>query len=119
MGDVTQTWRAPAASLGQLFGSKTRLRLLSLFLEFRDRRFFGSELTTLVRVRHSAVQRELRHLEELGLVKRTDGPYRIFYQADPGFPLFAELQQLLKRGRAISARKIATKSGNLRVGAGG
>lgn len=94
--------RFPDGALGQLVGSRTRLRLLHLFLRFPRYRFFGFELAALVQVRPSAVQRELRRLERVGLVTRIGGRYRVFYQVNRRAALFPALQRLFEHVRLAS-----------------
>jgi hypothetical protein len=52
----------------QLFGSKTRVKLLKLFLENPDRLFYVRELTRLTDSLINSVRRELSNLVELKLV---------------------------------------------------
>ena len=53
----------------QLFGSKTRARLLSLFLENSERCFYVRELTRRIDAQLNSVRRELQNLVRLGIVE--------------------------------------------------
>jgi len=85
---------------------------LSLFLRFPTRQFFGFELAGLTQSRPWAVQRELRQFEQVELLTRTAGRYRVFYQVNRSFPLLPELVQLFRKAQLPSNAKIAKKFGN-------
>ena len=57
----------------QLFGSKTRARLLSLFLENPQRRFYVRELTRRIDAQLNSVRRELQNLVGLGIILEVEG----------------------------------------------
>jgi predicted transcriptional regulator len=59
--------------LEQLFGSKTRARLLALLLQYPDQTFFVRELTRKIDAQLNSVRRELKNLIELGLVEEREG----------------------------------------------
>ena len=54
--------------LESLFGSRTRVKLLRLFMSHPDQRWFVRELTRVVQEQINSVRRELDHLEHLGLI---------------------------------------------------
>ncbi|MFH0780252.1 MAG: hypothetical protein V1928_05380 [Parcubacteria group bacterium] len=53
----------------QLFGSKTRVKIMRIFLENPDKKFFVRELTRLSDSLINSVRRELDNLIDLGLIK--------------------------------------------------
>ena len=63
----------------QLFGSKTRSRLLQLFLNNSTNQYFVRELTRKIDAQLNSVRRELNNLVELGVCEEmdeVDGPKR-------------------------------------------
>jgi hypothetical protein len=54
--------------LEQLFGSKTRARLLGLFLQHPDTSFFVRELTRKIGAQLNSVRRELQNLIDIGII---------------------------------------------------
>ena len=60
--------------LEQLFGSKTRVRLLRLFLHNPKGAYFVRELTRRIGAQINAVRNELGNLVELGLVEVSEAP---------------------------------------------
>lgn len=59
--------------LEQLFGSKTRVKLLKVFFMKPDQEFFVRELSRMIDVQINAIRRELELLMKIGLIKEIDG----------------------------------------------
>jgi hypothetical protein len=53
----------------QLFGSRTRVKLMKLFLNNQDRKFFVREITRLSETLINSVRRELENLVSIGLIQ--------------------------------------------------
>lgn len=94
--------------LEQLFGSKTRARLLALFLQHPDQAYFVRELTRKIDAQLNSVRRELQNLVELGaIVERVDQPLaagggsaadkKKYYVANTGFVLYEDLRGLFTK----------------------
>lgn len=98
----------------QLFGSRTRARLLGLFLENSERAFFVRELARRIDAQLNSVRRELKNLVDVGIVLEVDGdPSQVddkdkdedgnkidnkrFYQANQDFPIFEDLRGVMKK----------------------
>jgi len=58
--------------LEKLFGSKTRVLLLRLFLNNSDKHYYVRELARNLELHLNAVRRELENLEEIGILTSTD-----------------------------------------------
>lgn len=85
--------------LEQLFSSRTRVKLLRLFLNHPQREYFTRELARLIGGHLHAVRRELENLAAIGFLLRQGGRTKTFYRVDPHFPLQSELQQLFFRAQ--------------------
>lgn len=96
----------------QLFGSRTRARLLGLFLENSERAFFVRELARRIDAQLNSVRRELKNLVDVGIVLEVDGDSsqvddkdedgnkidnKRFYQANQDFPIFEDLRGVMKK----------------------
>ena len=96
----------------QLFGSRTRARLLGLFLENSDRAFFVRELARRIDAQLNSVRRELKNLVDVGIVLEVPGEAvepddkdeegnkidnKRFYQANKHFPIFEDLRGVMKK----------------------
>lgn len=107
----------------QLFGSKTRARLLSLFLENPERAYYVRELTREIDAQLNSVRRELKNLVDFGIVLEVEGKIlpnerdvvdaesqkfekKKFYRAHPGFPLFDDLRGVMKKSSILMNNQI-------------
>jgi predicted nucleotidyltransferase len=77
--------------------SKTQQRVLGLLFGQPERSFFATEIIGLAGGGSGAVQRELKRLEESGLVMVTRVGTQKHYQANAAAPVFAELCGLLRK----------------------
>jgi uncharacterized protein len=113
LAEHTEEVLPEAFRIEQLFGSRTRARLLSLFLEHGTRAFFVRELARRVDAQINAVRRELKNLLAIGIViegEDTDGggdkDQRKFYRANPDFPLFEDLGAVMKKAAVLMNRSL-------------
>lgn len=94
--------------LEQLFGSKTRARLMALFLQYPHEAFFVREMTRKIDAQLNSVRRELKNLIELGLVKELEkgaskkkgvhlSEKKKYYQADQKSLLYEDLRSLFQK----------------------
>ncbi len=106
----------------QLFGSRTRARLLTLFLENADRSYYVRELSRRIDAQLNAVRRELKNLVDVGIVlevegkiiateakddePETKGEKKKFYKANPEFPLFEDLRGVMRKAAVLMNREI-------------
>lgn len=92
----------------QLFGSKTRSRLLQLFLKNPEERYYVRELTRKIGAQLNSVRRELNNLVELGVVAEVDGPSeegkkdrKKYYTVNTRFGLYEELRSLFAKASVL------------------
>jgi len=106
----------------QLFGSKTRARLLTLFLENADRAFYVRELTRRIDAQLNSVRRELKNLVDVGIVTEVEGKIlatetsdeepegkgekKKFYRANTDFPLFDDLRGVMRKAAVLMNQEI-------------
>lgn len=105
----------------QLFGSRTRARLLALFLENADRSFYVRELTRRIDAQLNSVRRELKNLVDVGIVLEVEGKIlpgevddaasgdvpetknekKKYYRANVAFPLFDDLRGVMRKAAVL------------------
>ncbi len=90
MSTPPQSVTVPSA----LFG-KARQTLLALLYGHDKESFYLRQIVRAVSLGQGAVQRELAHLTEAGLLVRTRRGNQVYYQANRSAPIFAELKSLL------------------------
>jgi predicted nucleotidyltransferase len=79
-----------------LFG-RTRSRLLATLYGHVDESFYLRQLVRAVGSGHGAVQRELKHLLEMGVVVRSTRGNQVLFRANADSPVFAELKSLIAK----------------------
>jgi predicted transcriptional regulator len=78
----------------QLFGSKTRVKLLQLFYSNPNRSFYVREITRKIDEQINSVRRELSNLLSIGLIKSDTNNNRLYYEVDQEYEYYAPLSQI-------------------------
>jgi len=120
--------------LEQLFGSKTRLKLLRVFYREPETSFFVRELSRQIGIQINAVRRELELLLNLAIIKEKEEPkkdkkesesgkagvtLRKYYQLNIESIIYSELHALLLKDKIIGQQEfikaIEQKSGDVKL----
>lgn len=84
-----------------LFGSKIRQRLLGLLYTNPGSRYYIRQLANMFDVSVGSLHRELKYLEEIGILKsEREGNLR-FYSVDSSYPLFKELKSIIYKTTGV------------------
>ena len=94
---ATSVTTAPHTSLSAALFSNTQQRVLAFLFGQPERSFFATELIGLAGGGSGAVQRELKRLEESGLVTVKRLGNQKHYQANPQSPIYAELCGIVQK----------------------
>ena len=106
-----------------LFGSKTRVRLMNLFLEHPERPLYVREVTRKIDAQLNSVRRELQNLIELGILKEIEGKIidterdedekelkktdkKKYYVVNQACPFFEELRGIMKKSAVMMNRSL-------------
>ena len=95
-------------SINALFGSKTRVKLLNLFFNSPDQKFYVREISRTIDEQVNSVRRELTNLESVSVVKSSTEDRKIYYQANQRFKYYLPLRVIfagVKIGDGISVDK--------------
>lgn len=95
--------------LEQLFGSRTRVKLLRLFLTHSEEQYFVREITRKVDERINSVRRELANLEDLQLIKTVAQNRKRYYRLDTTCLLYPELKALILKSRVAIEQDLVQK----------
>jgi predicted nucleotidyltransferase/DNA-binding transcriptional ArsR family regulator len=93
---VRRRRRAAQTPASLLFGNY-RHRVLTLLLPRPDKTFYVREIARLTDVPAGSLHRELRLLEEGGLLRRVELGNQVRYRANPDSPVYEELAGLIQR----------------------
>ncbi len=85
----------------QLFGSKTRVKLLRLFYSNPNRSFYVREITRKVDEQINSVRRELSNLLKIGIISSDTTNNRLYYEVNQSFEYFVPLTQIFGSPEAV------------------
>lgn len=96
----------------QLFGSKTRVKLLQLFLSSPNRAFYVREITRKVDEQINSVRRELANLLGIGIINSEESDNRLYYEVNQKYPHYQALRSIFTNKKAMEKDKTeAPKTG--------
>lgn len=78
----------------QLFGSKTRVKLLKLFFSNPNRSFYVREITRKVEEQINSVRRELGNLLSLGLITSDSTDHKLYYEVNQEYEHYDALRSM-------------------------
>lgn len=78
----------------QLFGSKTRVKLLRLFFSNPNRSFYVREITRKVEEQINSVRRELANLLSIGLISSDSSNNKLYYEVDQNYEHYDALRAI-------------------------
>lgn len=114
-----------------LFGSKTRVKLLHLFMNNPNRAFYVREITRKIDEQINSVRRELANMLSIGIIVSDSSNNRLYYEVNQNYPHFEPLRAIFadsafsskatestssdwtKRLKALGDVKVALLSGSL------
>lgn len=105
--------------LEQLFGSRTRVALLRLFLDYPFKSFYVRELARLLETQLHSIRRELENLETLGFIRVVSvspdvdaaqgDAQKKYYALHNEFILYPELRALFIKARLLIERDLVKR----------
>ena len=82
----------------QLFGSKTRVKLLQLFYSNPNRSFYVREITRKIDEQINSVRRELANLLSIGIISSDTNNNRLYYEVNQSFEHYKALSAIFGKG---------------------
>ena len=100
----------------QLFGSKTRVKLLQLFYSNPNRAFYVREITRKIDEQINSVRRELSNLLSIGIITSDATNNRLYYEVNQDYEYYKPLSTVFGGAKAPAAAtetevKAAKKTG--------
>lgn len=93
----------------QLFGSKTRVKLLQLFYSNPNRSFYVREITRKIDEQINSVRRELANLLSVGIISSDTNNNRLYYEVDQDYEYYAPLSAIFGNGVMPEVKEGAEK----------
>jgi len=78
----------------QLFGSKTRVKLLQLFYSNPNRSFYVREITRKIDEQINSVRRELANLLSIGIISSDNTNNRLYYEVNQAYEYYEPLRTI-------------------------
>ncbi len=91
----------------QLFGSKTRVKLLRLFYSNPNRSFYVREITRKIDEQINSVRRELANLLSIGIITSDTSNNKVFYEVNQKYEFYVPLEEIFGD---VKPRKKSTKA---------
>lgn len=87
-----------------LFGSKTRIKLLHLFLNNPGTSFYVREITRLIDEQINSVRRELANMLTVGIITSDNSDNKLYYQVNQRYEHYIALRAIFsnQKGAAVS-----------------
>ena len=82
-----------------LFGSKTRVKLLHLFLANPEKSFYVREITRLIGEQINSVRRELSNMLRVGVIVSNNYDNKLYYAANQQYAYFTPLKMIFAAER--------------------
>ncbi len=92
----------------QLFGSKTRVKLLQLFYSNPNRSFYVREITRKIDEQINSVRRELANLLNVGIIVSDTTNNRLYYEVNQEFEFYKPLKEIF--GHSADGAKAPKKA---------
>ena len=77
--------------IDSLFGSKTRVKLLHLFLNNPEKSFYVREITRMIDEQINSVRRELANMVSVGIVQQDAIENKLYYSVNEDYPYIKPL----------------------------
>ena len=77
--------------IDSLFGSKTRVKLLHLFLNNPEKSFYVREITRMIDEQINSVRRELANMVSVGIVQQDAIDNKLYYSVNEDYPYIKPL----------------------------
>ena len=93
----------------QLFGSKTRVKLLQLFFSNPNRSFYVREITRKIDEHINSVRRELANLLSIGILASDTNNNRLYYEVNQKYEYYKQLAAIFGGGKVGKTDKVSTE----------
>lgn len=86
-----------------LFGSKTRVKLLHLFLNNPGKAFYVREITRLIDEQINSVRRELSNMLEVGIITSDSADNKLYYEINQQYEFYTPFRVIFAKQKITPA----------------
>lgn len=95
-----------------LFGSKTRVKLLHLFLNNPGKAFYVREITRLIDEQINSVRRELANMLEVGIITSNNTDNKLYYEINQRYEFYVPFRAIFADQKVSSVKSVKTPDDN-------
>ncbi len=95
--------------IDKLFGSKTRVKLLHLFMNHPGQSFYVREITRLIDEQINSVRRELSNMLEVGIITSDTADNKLYYEANQRYEFYKPLRAIFA-GESMGAEDTSSNA---------
>lgn len=92
-----------------LFGSKTRIKLLHLFLNNPGKAFYVREITRLIGEQINSVRRELANMLEVGIITSRNTDNKLYYEVNQRYEFYLPFRAIFADQKVLVPNSEQTK----------
>lgn len=96
-----------------LFGSKTRVKLLHLFLSNPGKSFYVREITRLIDEQINSVRRELANMLDVGIIVSDSAENKLYYSVNQQYEFFGPFKQIFASDEGVKKSSRSSKKESL------
>lgn len=94
-----------------LFGSKTRVKLLHLFLNNPGKAYYVREITRLIGEQINSVRRELANMLSVGIITSNTADNKLYYEVNQRYEYYVPLRAIFSDGDTAAMAQPLQKAG--------
>lgn len=98
-------------SIDALFGSKTRVKLLHLFLNNPGKAFYVREITRLIDEQINSVRRELANMLNVGIALSETAENKLYYQVNQDYEFYMPFRAIFSDEQIVSKSQAISQDG--------
>jgi hypothetical protein len=95
-----------------LFGSKTRVKLLHLFLNNPGKAFYVREITRLIDEQINSVRRELANMLEVGIITSDSSENKLYYEVNQRYEYYVPFRGIFADQKVAPAKAPKKQNGS-------
>ncbi len=96
-----------SATIDGLFGSKTRVKLLHLFLNNPNKSFYVREITRLIDEQINSVRRELSNLLGAGVITSDTADNKLYYEINQNYEFYVPFRGIFAGEKVVASSSAA------------
>lgn len=93
-----------------LFGSKTRVKLLHLFLNNPGKSFYVREITRLIDEQINSVRRELSNMLTIGIITSDNSDNKLYYEVNQRYEYYVPLRAIFANQPSKASKSVVKES---------